>query len=85
MSMPALPPTSFTQGQLNAIEAAIASGTTTVSYEGKTVTYASLDTLLRIRNIIQTALGVVPQKSATVLVAHERGYVGGQFDDSSEL
>ena len=33
--------------------------------------------MLRIRDIIQRALGIVPQTSATVLVAHDRGFAGG--------
>lgn len=66
----------FTVGQLNAIEEAIASGATSISYEGKTVSYGSLDNMLRIRAIIMRALGLVPATSATVLVAHNRGYAG---------
>ncbi len=67
----------FSQAQLDAIEAGIAAGTTSVSYEGKSVTYRSLDEMLRIRDIIMRALGISPQKSATVLVAHDRGFSGG--------
>lgn len=67
----------FSQAQLDAIEAGIAAGTTSVSYEGKSVTYRSLDEMLRIRDIIMRALGLSPQKSATVLVAHDRGTAGG--------
>ena len=66
----------FSQAQLNAIEEGIAGGTTTVSYDGKSVSYRSLDDMLRIRNIIMRALGLVPQQSATILVAHDRGYLG---------
>ena len=67
----------FSQAQLDAIEDGIAAGVTSVSYEGKTASYRSIDEMLRIRDIIQRALGVVPQKSATVLVAHDRGFSGG--------
>lgn len=67
----------FSQVQLDAIEAGIAAGVTTVSYEGKTASYRSLDEMLRIRDIIMRALSLAPQKSATVLVAHDRGFPGG--------
>lgn len=66
----------FTQGQLTALENAIASGATRVSYDGKSVEYGSLDNMLRVRNIIMRALGVVPAASATVTVAHDRGFPG---------
>lgn len=65
----------FTQAQLDAIEEAIASGATSVSYEGKTVSYQSLDQMLRIRAIIRSALGLSTQ-SATVLAQHSRGFAG---------
>lgn len=48
---------SFTQEQLDALEAAIAEGTLTVKYADKEVTYRSLDELLRIRNLISRSLG----------------------------
>lgn len=63
----------FSQVQLDAIEAGIASGTTSVSYEGKSVTYRSLDEMLRIRLVIRRALGL-DAGSQTILVAHDRGY-----------
>lgn len=67
----------FTLAQLDAIENGIAAGVTTVSYEGKTASYRTLDEMLRIRDIIRRSLGIAPQKSATVLVAHDRGISGG--------
>jgi hypothetical protein len=67
----------FTQAQLDAIEAGIAAGSTSVSYEGKSVSYRSLDEMLRIRNIIRVALGLASGKGATVLAAHDRGFGGG--------
>lgn len=69
----------FTQAQLDAIEEAIVSGTTSVSYEGKSVTYRTLDEMLRVRAIIRTALGLT-NPAATVLVEHHRGFreqIGG--------
>ena len=67
----------FSLAQLDAIENGIAAGVTTVSYEGKTASYRSLDEMLRIRDIIMRALGLAPMKSATVLIAHDRGTGGG--------
>lgn len=46
----------YTQTQLEAIEAAIASGELTVSYDGKHVSYRSIDELLRARDTIQAQL-----------------------------
>jgi hypothetical protein len=63
----------FSQAQLDAIEDGIAAGTTSVSYEGRNVTYRSLDEMLRIRAIIRNALGLTTAP-ATVLVSHDRGY-----------
>jgi hypothetical protein len=74
----------FSQAQLDAIEEGIASGTTRVSYDGKSVEYRSLDEMLRIRGIIRRALGLDPAGSNTVLVAHDRGYespFGGAFGE----
>ncbi len=67
----------FSQAQLDAIENAIAAGVTTVSYEGKSTNFRSLDEMLRVRDIIMRALGLSPQRSATVLAAHDRGTGGG--------
>lgn len=77
----------WTQGQLDAIEAAIASGVTSVSYEGKSTTFASLDVMLRIRSMIQISLGLVPAGSATITTSHDRGYGGFSsiVGDDSEL
>lgn len=69
---------SFSQVQLDAIEEGISSGAMTVSYEGKSVTYRSIDDMLRIRSIIRRALGIDPATSATILVAHDRGYGSGE-------
>ena len=67
---------SWTPAHLVAIETAIASGARSISYEGKTISYGSLDEMLRIRNILQVALGLITPPSSTVLVAHSRGYPG---------
>jgi hypothetical protein len=46
----------WTQQQLDAIEAAIASGELTVRFGDRTVTYRSMDELLQARAVIQEAL-----------------------------
>lgn len=46
----------FTQNQLAALEAAYVSGTLTVSYEGKSVTYRSLAELERVLSTVRAAL-----------------------------
>ena len=66
----------FSMAQLIAIEEAIASGSDTVSYDGKSVKYRSIDELLRVRSIIRKALGIDTSKSSTILVGHDRGFGG---------
>jgi hypothetical protein len=46
----------FTQTDLDAIDAAIASGELTVSHNGRTVTYRSMDDLLKARKRIEDVL-----------------------------
>jgi len=46
----------FTQQNLDAIESAIASGTLTVEYNGKRITYQSTADLIRVRNMIKADL-----------------------------
>lgn len=66
----------FSVSQLTALESAIASGVLTVSYEGKTSTFRSLDDLLRMYYFIQRKLGLLPPGSQTILAAHSRGFPG---------
>jgi len=66
----------FTQADLDNVESAIASGTLSVSVEGKSVTYRSFDELRTVRRIIMQALGLNTSKT-TVLINHDRGYGGG--------
>jgi hypothetical protein len=47
---------SFTQTQLDAVTAAIASGTLRVTYDGKTVEYRSLAELVQAKGMIERAL-----------------------------
>jgi hypothetical protein len=49
---------SFTQDQLNALEAAIADGALKVKYSDKEVEYRSLGEMLKIRDIMINALGL---------------------------
>jgi hypothetical protein len=63
----------FTQTMLDAVEAAIAGGTLSVSCEGKSVTYRSLDDLLKARTVMRVALGLSGGAS-TQLTAHDRGF-----------
>lgn len=63
----------FTQTQLDTLEEAIVAGATSVSYEGKSVTYRSLDEMIRIRNMIRRALGL-PGPARTALVNHDRAF-----------
>lgn len=46
----------FTQSDLDAIDAAIASGELTVSHNGRTVTYRSMDDLIKARDRIGNAI-----------------------------
>lgn len=71
----------FTLASLAAIEEAILSGATSVSYEGKSVTYRSLDDLLRLRGILQRALGVGVGRPSTLLAQHSRGVSGAAGSD----
>lgn len=48
---------SWTQSDLEAVEAAIASGMLSVSIAGRTVTYRSLEELQRARDLIRQSLG----------------------------
>lgn len=47
---------SFTSADLSAIHAAIASGELTVSVQGRTVTYRSMDDLLKAKTTIESTL-----------------------------
>lgn len=47
---------SYSQTQLDALRAAIATGALTVHYEDRTVTYRTLDEMLKLERIISTDL-----------------------------
>lgn len=72
----------FTQSDLDALEIAIATGATSFSYEGKTVSYRSLDEMLRVRGIMQQALGLT-SGSSTMVAAHNRGFSSSGFESDS--
>ena len=59
----------YTTDQLTALEAAISSGTQTVRYsDGKSVTYQSLADMRRLRQEMQTELGVAPAKKRAAII-----------------
>jgi len=49
-----------TQAELDALRAALASGVTRVSYDGKQVEYRSVSELVRAITIVEGALGAAP-------------------------
>jgi len=68
---------SFTQTDLDNINAAIATGELTVSVAGRTVTYRSIDELLKARSLILAELAVAtsPRRGAyRVTFATHRGH-----------
>lgn len=62
----------FTQEQLDALETAIATGTTSVKYEDKVVTYRSLTEMLQLRDLIRRKLNSTNTKSY-ILTTHTKG------------
>ncbi|MDO4560808.1 MAG: hypothetical protein Q4C86_07635 [bacterium] len=61
----------FSQGDLDAICAAIASGALKVKYKDREVQYQSLNDLLTAKAVIEKALGVVGRR--VVYPAHSKG------------
>jgi hypothetical protein len=61
------------QAFLDALEEAYFSGASSVSYEGKSVTYRSRDEMLAIIGDLRKLLGL-PGMRTTALAAHSRGY-----------
>lgn len=64
----------WTQTQLDALEAAIAQGTTKVKYSDKEVTYRSLDEMMQIRDKIREDLGITSGRNKRIFSEHSRGY-----------
>ena len=54
----------FTIEQYHVLNKSIAQGTLTVTYGDKTVTYRSLDEMLRIRNLMGAELGIIKKTMA---------------------
>lgn len=46
----------YSQGQLDALQAALASGVTTVTYMGRTITYRSVDDLKKAIQTVQNSM-----------------------------
>jgi len=66
---------SFTTAQLQAIDDAIASGELSVSYEGKTVTYRSMQDLRSARDLIKADLqasGAAPARSRSSVASFSK-------------
>ncbi|XYJ11805.1 phage head-tail joining protein [Telluria sp. B2] len=57
----------FSLTQLNALEAAIASGQLSVNYDGKSVTYRSVGELMQARDIVRSELIASGQLRASPL------------------
>jgi hypothetical protein len=65
----------WTIEQLNALDAAIAEGALTVKYADKSVTYRSLDEMLRIRALIVAALNPDPLNTGGIVYpSYGKGY-----------
>lgn len=73
---------SFSLDDWTAINTAIALGARSVTIKDRTVTYASLDDMLRVRSMIGRELGILPRFPSTVLIEHHDGRRprGSNFD-----
>ncbi|WP_299078935.1 hypothetical protein [uncultured Paraglaciecola sp.] len=67
---------SFTVEQLTAIESAIASGELKVVFDGREVTYRSVDDLLKARNTVKSAL----QESGALTKKRRFSFVSRNMD-----
>ena len=66
----------FSQTQLDALEEAIATGSTRVKYADKEVEYRSLSEMLRLRDIIRRSLGLVDAGAGRVYPETSKGLSG---------
>lgn len=64
--------TTWTEADLTAIEEAIAKGIFKVDYNDRSVTYRSLDDMLKIRDLIRRCLGKTA-KASRILCSAEKG------------
>lgn len=64
----------YTQGELDALKSAYASGVTEMSYQGRTVKYRSLDEMSRIISAMDQELnGSTTKRTRRILLASRRG------------
>ncbi len=63
----------FTPSQLNALQAAIAQGTTRVKYQDREVEYRSLSEMLQLLNIMKQELGLATGKIAVKKAEFSKG------------
>lgn len=63
----------YKQADLDALTAAIATGTRRVTINGRTVEYGSLDDMLRVKAMIERDLGVKPATPSRTFAAFSRG------------
>lgn len=70
----------WTQDDLDAIDKAIKTGATKVSYSGdggsRSVEYRSLDEMIKIRNIMRVELGQVVANGGRILASFSKGLGG---------
>lgn len=64
---------SWTTNDLAALESAIKTGATRVSYQDRDVSYRSLDDMLRIRDLMRADLGQVGDSSQTRYASFSKG------------
>jgi len=63
----------YTKEQLEALEDAISQGVTSVSYNGKTITYRSLSEMIKIRDNMRSELGVSAKKPRSYRTSFKSG------------
>jgi hypothetical protein len=68
---------SFSQAQLDALEEAIASGSLSVQYGDKKITYQSTADMLKARELIRRKLGLSKAGSTRVYPTTSKGLDGG--------
>jgi len=73
--------TSFTLDQYQELKAAIAQGALTVNYSGggqsRSVTYRSLDEMLRLLRLMESELGIKPAGAGRTYASFTKGYGSG--------
>lgn len=63
----------FTTQQIEALERAIAEGVTSVQYQDKKVTYASIDDMIKALNLMKQQLGLTNKQAGRVYMEHSKG------------